>query len=157
MGFHLHQFIELNIRNLAGVPSIVYGIIALTAFVQMFGVFGNLSDPAWTIGQRWHHDYALTNGDIGSVVISGPDVAPLELVAGGQIELQTFDGEVALIRVLGEDEDPPSDASVLAIYEYEQPYPREERLWYYLQLPFGRGVLAGGLTLMLVILPIVII
>ena len=29
--------------------------------------------------------------------------------------------------------------------------------WYYFQIPFGRGVLAGGLTLMLVILPVVII
>ncbi|MHC4947003.1 MAG: PstA family ABC transporter permease [Planctomycetota bacterium] len=79
----LHGFLQLNISNLAGVPSIVYGIIGLTAFVQMFGLFGNLNDPVLTIG------------DI-------------------------------------ED-------------------------WYYVQLPFGRGVLAGGLTLMLVILPIVII
>jgi phosphate transport system permease protein len=29
--------------------------------------------------------------------------------------------------------------------------------WYYLRVPFGRGVLAGGMTLMLVILPIVVI
>ena len=33
----------------------------------------------------------------------------------------------------------------------------ERRSWYYFQLPLGKGVLAGGLTLMLVILPIVII
>jgi phosphate transport system permease protein len=79
----LHGFLQLNISNLAGVPSIVYGIIGLTAFVQMFGVFGNLNEP------------------------------------------------------------------MLAIGDIED--------WYYLQLPFGRGVLAGGLTLMLVILPIVII
>ena len=31
------------------------------------------------------------------------------------------------------------------------------KAWYYLQLPFGRGVLAGALTLMLVVLPIVIV
>jgi phosphate transport system permease protein len=29
--------------------------------------------------------------------------------------------------------------------------------WYYVRLPFGRSVLAGGLTLMLVVLPVVII
>lgn len=79
----LHSILQLNITNLAGVPSIVYGIIGLTAFVQMFGLIGNLSDPGFSIGTR-------------------------------------------------ED-------------------------WYYVQLPFGRGVLAGGLTLMLVILPIIIV
>jgi phosphate transport system permease protein len=79
----LQSFIQLNISNLAGVPSIVYGIIGLTAFVQMFGVLGTGLEPSFSIG---------TTGD-----------------------------------------------------------------WYYLQLPFGRGVLAGALTLMLVVLPIVII
>ncbi|MBT8484349.1 MAG: phosphate ABC transporter permease PstA [Phycisphaerae bacterium] len=78
-----HAFVQLNISNLAGVPSIVYGIIGLTAFVQMFDVLGTPNDPWFTLGT--------------------PDA------------------------------------------------------WYYLQVPFGRGVLAGGLTLMLVILPIVIV
>lgn len=31
------RFIDLNIRNLAGVPSIVYGILGLSIFVQTFG------------------------------------------------------------------------------------------------------------------------
>ena len=79
----LHGFIQINIANLAGVPSIVYGILGMTAFVQFFGLFGNALDSGWTLGTRDN--------------------------------------------------------------------------WYYLQLPFGRGVLAGGLTLMLVILPLVII
>jgi phosphate transport system permease protein len=35
------KFIELNVRNLAGVPSVVYGILGLTIFVQaMEGVTG---------------------------------------------------------------------------------------------------------------------
>jgi phosphate transport system permease protein len=79
----LHGFVQLNIANLAGVPSVVYGILGLTAFVQMIGLFGNMNEPLWTLGT-------------------------------------------------------PED-------------------WYYVRLPFGRGVLAGGLTLMLVVLPIVII
>jgi phosphate transport system permease protein len=79
----LTGFIRLNISNLAGVPSIVYGILGLTAFVQMWFLLGNPNDPVVTIGDR-------------------------------------------------ED-------------------------WYYFQLPFGRGVLAGGLALMLVVLPIVIV
>lgn len=74
-------FIQTNIRNLSGVPSIVYGILGLTAFARLFGTFG--PDEHWAIG------------------------------------------------------DPES--------------------FLYLRLPFGQGVLAGGLTLMLVILPIIII
>ena len=75
------SFIQLNIANLAGVPSIVYGILGLTAFARAFGT-ANSEDPI-TFGQ------------------------------------------------------PES--------------------FFYLQLPFGHGVLAGGLTLMLVVLPIVIV
>ena len=79
----LHGFIQLNITNLAGVPSVVYGILGLTAFVEMFKLFGAGGDPWWTLGTTEN--------------------------------------------------------------------------WYYIRLPFGRGVLAGGLTLMLVVLPIIII
>ena len=75
------NFIQLNIANLAGVPSIVYGILGLTAFARAFG--SSSSDSPITLGQ------------------------------------------------------PES--------------------FFYLQLPFGNGVLAGGLTLMLVVLPIVIV
>ena len=79
----LHGFVQLNITNLAGVPSIVYGILGLTVFVELFGILGNPNEPAFTIG---------TKDD-----------------------------------------------------------------WYYFQLPLGRGVLAGALTLMLVVLPVIII
>ncbi|MDA0802482.1 MAG: phosphate ABC transporter permease PstA [Planctomycetota bacterium] len=77
----LTRFIQLNITNLAGVPSIVYGIIGLTAFSRMFGLFRS-DDPV----------------------------------------------------VLG----------------------NSESFWF-LQLPFGPSVLAAGLTLMLVILPMIIV
>ncbi|MEA2461530.1 MAG: phosphate transport system permease protein [Actinomycetota bacterium] len=33
----LNRFISVNIRNLAGVPAIVYGLLGLTIFVQFFG------------------------------------------------------------------------------------------------------------------------
>lgn len=32
------RFINLNIRNLAGVPSVVYGILGLALFVKLFGI-----------------------------------------------------------------------------------------------------------------------
>ena len=77
----LTSFIKLNIANLAGVPSIVYGILGLTAFARLFGMAS--ADSPITLGN------------------------------------------------------PES--------------------FFYLQLPFGHGVLAGGLTLMLVVLPIIIV
>jgi phosphate transport system permease protein len=79
----LTRLIQTNIRNLAGVPSIVYGIIGLTAFARMFGVLGT--------------------GEEETIALGNPEG------------------------------------------------------WFFLKLPFGQSVLAGGLTLMLVILPIVII
>ncbi|MCA9080100.1 MAG: phosphate ABC transporter permease PstA [Planctomycetaceae bacterium] len=33
------RIIQVNLSNLAGVPSIVYGILGLTVFVRMFGIF----------------------------------------------------------------------------------------------------------------------
>jgi len=42
----LTRFINININNLAGVPSIVYGILALVVFGRMFGV---LSPNSWLV------------------------------------------------------------------------------------------------------------
>ena len=77
----LTSFIKLNIANLAGVPSIVYGILGLTAFARLFGM-ASADSP---------------------IMLGNPES------------------------------------------------------FFYLQLPFGHGVLAGGLTLMLVVLPIIIV
>jgi phosphate transport system permease protein len=35
----LTRFIQINIRNLAGVPSVVYGLLGLTVFVALFDTF----------------------------------------------------------------------------------------------------------------------
>src|SRR5919106_2389411 len=35
----LNRFINVNVRNLAGVPSIVFGILGLALFVKLFGSF----------------------------------------------------------------------------------------------------------------------
>ena len=37
----LARFIDINIRNLAGVPSVVYGILGLTVFVALFANLGD--------------------------------------------------------------------------------------------------------------------
>jgi phosphate transport system permease protein len=35
------RFVDINIRNLAGVPSVVYGILGLTVFVALFAALGD--------------------------------------------------------------------------------------------------------------------
>ena len=44
----LTRLIQLNILNLAGVPSVVYGILGVTVFGHMFGLFGDWPrEPVW--------------------------------------------------------------------------------------------------------------
>lgn len=82
-GRWLMDMVQLNITNLAGVPSIVYGVLGLTVLVYMFHLFEGA-------------------GGAAAVSVGSPN-SPL-----------------------------------------------------YFQLPFGRSVLAGGLTLALVIVPVVV-
>jgi phosphate transport system permease protein len=51
----------------------------------------------------------------------------------------------------------PADEAAHTVRSDMPPSRQNVHAWYYFRLPFGRGVLAGSLTLMLVILPIVII
>jgi phosphate transport system permease protein len=43
------KFIEINIANLAGVPSVIYGILGLTLFVRLFGLGNSLIAGALTL------------------------------------------------------------------------------------------------------------
>ena len=92
----LRKLVQVNLANLAGVPSVVYGILGLTAFVRMFGLVG--------------------------------DNLTVRIPADG----------LAAIPV------PFSDA-VIRLAQLEIP------------LPFGRSVVAGALTMSLLILPVIIV
>ena len=75
-------FIELNINNLAGVPSVVYGILALTAFVQMFGVLGTPDSPVFEFGADYYYQY-FNEGRYGVwVPVDSYDAPPPKLVSG---------------------------------------------------------------------------
>jgi len=50
----LTEVIQVNIANLAGVPSIVYGILGLTVFVRTFGAFGAEGKDIAFLGLRLH-------------------------------------------------------------------------------------------------------
>ena len=94
----LTDFINININNLAGVPSIVYGMLGLTVFGRMFGLFA----PDSAFAQFFN--------------------LPIEAGSVSGLQFNLFGIEALQI-----------------------------------QLPFGRSLLAGGLTMSLLILPTVII
>jgi phosphate transport system permease protein len=148
----VHGFVQLNISNLAGVPSIVYGILGMTVFVQMFGVFGNANSPTWEIGSRWYDQFQTVDGRIARVPIEhqdSPETAVLDGLSG-----MTAEGEEITLHVASASVSPPLPWTIAAD---TRPQRTADKKWYYMQLPFGRSVLAGGLTLMLVTLPIMII
>mgnify|MGYP002623792900 FL=1 len=77
----LHGFVQLNITNLAGVPSVVYGIIGLTAFVGMFGLLGSTSDPFYEMGVRYYDQFVSEGGRVLLVPVNSRH-APVIVATG---------------------------------------------------------------------------
>lgn len=236
----LHSLVQTNITNLAGVPSIVYGILGLTVFVQFFNVMGNQQSPVVELGASYYDRFTLVDGTSVRVEVEGgqPLSVPspnlvymsengqqraVKIVEGSQIEqdmrlvadrfdrfeilleeqidaLRTMDagalqeavkGAIQSAEVSGNTQEIAAaltprvaeavarpgregkralraavkqQANVLAAKAFPDTLLSttvasrimEPAPWY-LRIPFGRSVLAGGLTLMLVILPIIII
>lgn len=153
----LHSFVQLNIANLAGVPSVVYGIIGLTAFVSMFHLFGSIKTPSFEIGVDYY-DQFVTEGDLVVLApVAHRDAEPTRAV--DKMQVVTPGGERVQIHAIAADASLPRERALRrrTLRADAESGRISRRHWYYLQLPLGRGVLAGSLTLMLVILPIVII
>lgn len=160
LGKWLHSFVQLNVSNLAGVPSIVYGILGVTAFVCMFGMFGQIQAnkpppvefgasyfyQTKTLGKQWVK-FPASDRTKQVFVID----APLTVVSetGQPMELNVIDRGVA----------PPTDPDLRGRTVYAGATASilsSKKPWYF-HLPFSKSVLSAGLTLALVILPIVII
>ena len=169
----LYGIIQVNISNLAGVPSVVYGILGLTAFVHMFGLFNNPENPgrpAAQIGVNYY-DQFFTEGDRTALIpvddASQPVVTPTDgmtayMFPRSDAGVSSIDyGSMVPVQlhVIGFDDPYPEDAALLSrtVYTDAEAGRITDKSWYYLRLPFGRGILAGALTLMLVILPVIII
>jgi phosphate transport system permease protein len=149
--------IQLNISNLAGVPSVVYGILGLTAFVSMFGLFGTEAAPKWEFGVR-HYEQFLTEGDrVLLVPVPSLDAPPIAVRPG--MTAYTPQGQAIELNVIGARQRLPEDEQILArtLRSDAEGGRISKTSWFHVRVPFGRSVLAGGLTLMLVTLPIVII
>lgn len=181
----LHTGIQINIGNLAGVPSVVYGVIGLTVFARMFGLFGG-SNPAIYDQMAV---LTLKSGQVIQAVVESETDSELKLISPTQGSLTLAPGEVArrrevyvrehiltlkdgstvrgsfrnltgagvtLITPAGEERSlAPSEVAAYRSRKFIRCGNPDSFL--YFQLPFGPSILAGGVTLGLVILPIVII
>ena len=94
----LHGIIDTNIRNLAGVPSIVYGILGVTAFATMFGVFGPMNSGNLSIGQTWYDQYQGEDKQLYYAKADGPPVEGKEgkLAEKGMTLYLPVDGHIGL-------------------------------------------------------------
>lgn len=234
-------FIQLNITNLAGVPSIVYGLLGLTAFAMMFGVLGDSKSPAFEAGVNHYQQYLTPSN---TVVLAEAQSGESPLLPAGKVtqfydanhqpvemhvvdanklqpaldQLDTdLDALESKVKARLGDMKGADDAAIIGMVksvwsevglkadvtglapalagelrsagetsgregrkiirnavrkvEYAEARVRfpnvinseaipsrisRERPWY-IRLPFGRSILAGGLALMLVILPVIII
>ena len=152
----LSNLLQLNISNLAGVPSIVYGILGMTAFATMFGLFGSPNEPSLEIGTKFKRQYLTEGMDVVFIPVESRDELP-KLV--DSTTAYRSDGTEVKLNVIGEEDEFPEDDATLAVSVFSDAVGGvvTENAWYSFRLPFGRSVLAASLTLMLVILPVVII
>ncbi|MBB3205277.1 phosphate transport system permease protein [Rhodopirellula rubra] len=161
----LHGFLNLNISNLAGVPSIVYGLLGLSLFVFMFNAFGqikvNESSGTELMGVERYYQILTLAGGGDSVLVRQTDLALPTITITEPIEAVDRDGNTFRLEVWDpksgtpKPKDPATQHRTVRLGQSGGAYAKTS--WYYFRLPFGRSFLAAGLTLSLVILPIVII
>ena len=154
---NFHTFVQLNITNLAGVPSVVYGILGLTLFVGMGGQFGSAKDPYLSFGVKYYDQFLSAGERVLLVPVADPSLPPTVVEPG--LRAMNNEGEWVDVTVVKSRRQLPRDEAgrQYALIEGRTSGRIEKPSWYFFRLPFGRSVLAGALTLMLVILPIVII
>lgn len=156
----LHGFIQLNVSNLAGVPSIVYGILGVTAFVYMFGMFGQIQankPPPVELGAT----YFYQTKTLGKKWVKFPAADRNQQIFTIDSPLAAIDeaGQPIELNVVERSGMSPTDPELRnrTVYSGATASILSTRKPWYFHLPFSKSVLSAGLTLALVILPIVII
>ena len=157
-----HGFIQLNIANLAGVPSIVYGLLGLSVFVYMFNIFGvirvNESNGLELFGVD--HYYQVLSLDPGQTIFipqTDPNQNSIKILeptkgvdaAGNEIDVQVW--------VPGTPKPKDQQTCRQTVRKGAVGGKYSKRRWYYFRLPLDKSFIAAGLTLALVILPVIII
>ncbi len=154
-----HQLIQVNIANLAGVPSIVYGILGVTAFVYMFGFFGKIqTDRAAEIeyGINYYYQIKTLAGEF--VKFPCVDKSQVQYTIKEPIEFVDATGAKRTLNVVERGKKPADESQWgSTVYAGQKASITSEKRFYYFHMPFHKSVLSAGLTLALVILPIVIV
>lgn len=163
----LQQILQININNLAGIPSVVYGILGVTAFVYMFSLFDPIQAnerPVFEVGTDYFYQVKTLyqpqdSGDIEVVHFSAEDTSQLSIEIREPIEVVNREGEKFRLNVISPKAEIPADCETLkrTVVEGTLASRFAEHHPYHFRFPLGRSVLAAGLTLALVILPMVII
>lgn len=156
----LHSLVQLNISNLAGVPSIVYGILGLTTFVYLFNLVPSIqvNQPIpWEIGGN--HFYQTKT--LGRTFVKFPagDREETSIKLSQNEMCIDGDGNTFELKLVDKRSDAPKDPELKKGYALRGRSASRltERSPWYFHLPLGKSLLAAALTLALVILPIVII
>lgn len=158
----IHAFVQLNISNLAGVPSIVYGLLGLSVFVFMFNLFGRIqvnesSGLELTGVSHFYQVLSLESGQ--TLLVPQTDLTQTKIQVNEPIAGFYPSGEPVQIETWKRGTPKPTDPDVRrhTVREGISGGTYSKYQWYYFRLPFGQSFLAAGLTLALVILPIIII
>lgn len=157
----LHWLVQLNINNLAGVPSIVYGILGVTSFVYMFSYFPLITPndaPAHEIGAVYRYQMKTLGGDF--VNFPCPDKTDDDFRVTQPVEAVDSHGKRFTVNLVESRSAAPKNDPVLlnqTVVKGKRPSRYAVKSFYYFHLPFGKTILSAGLTLGLVILPIIII
>jgi phosphate transport system permease protein len=157
----LHSVVQLNIANLAGVPSVVYGIVGMTAFVSMFGMLdgpkrdANSQKPLIEFGVTYYDQFLTLDDTVLLVPLASGQAE--EIVPRNGMQCISPSGKKVSMNVLARGASPSGELASTTVRWNETPGRVAKQSWYHFRLPFGRSVLAGSLTLMLVILPVVIL
>lgn len=93
IGRFLYGLIQLNITNLAGVPSVVYGLLGLTAFVSMFGLFSSASQDPEAPASRYeigvqYFDQFFSEGERAILIPIDSAAAPMTRPVVGMTALK---------------------------------------------------------------------
>ena len=124
----------------------------------MFGLLGTVNRPNFEIGSSYYHQYlSLDRKRTLRIPAASSESTPPKLVSG--MNVLTADGRTVKLNVLASGQARPKDPELLrrSLKQNSKSSVTKEKSWYYMQLPLGYSVLAGSLTLMLVVLPVVII
>ena len=111
---YFHGLVQLNINNLAGVPSIVYGILGVTAFVYMFGAVQAIKvgeTASMEVGVEYRYQSDTLSGEIFQFQV--PDASESRFTIDEPLEV-SIAGQPTQLNVLPKSADRPTDDATLA-------------------------------------------